>query len=142
MRNDTPARLKRLAIARERVARAQRARAESQLRGAEEAIEVLDAAQLEAEAEMRAASPNLHAPTLSVLEVGREVYGEHRGLATQTRDESQVARDAAVVVHDERLGNVNLREKLYEEHRRRRRAEVEKRFQREIDDLASRRGGG
>ena len=43
-------------------------------------------------------------------------------------------------VHDARVGNVNLRDKLYEEHRKRRQAAVEKAFQREMDDLASRRG--
>lgn len=139
MRNDTPAKLKRLAIARERSARVKRARAEQQLRGAEEAIESLDAEQLAAEAGLRAASESMGSSTLHILEVGREIYGEHRGLATESRDQQQVARDEAAERHDAQLGNVNRREKLYLEHRRRRQAEVEKAFQRELDDLASRR---
>ncbi|MEZ4265441.1 MAG: hypothetical protein R3F39_03605 [Myxococcota bacterium] len=141
MKNDMPAKLKRLAIARERAARGKRARAEQQLRGAEDAIESLDAEQLAAEAALRQTTQTLDGSTLHILDVGREIYGEHRDLATQSRDEQQVRRDEAVGVHDAHLGNVSLREKLYAEHRRRRQAEVEKAFQRELDDLASRRHG-
>jgi hypothetical protein len=140
MRNDMPAKLKRLAAAREMAARARRARAEHELRSAEQAIDDLDAEQRAAELALRQGAPTLDASTIHVLEVGREVYGEHRGIAAQTRDESQVQRDAAVEIHDARVGNVNLRDKLYEEHRKRRQAAVEKAFQREMDDLASRRG--
>lgn len=138
--NDIPAKLKKIARAKERRARMDRSTA---ARGVRESEEELDALEVEHEASERRLldTPPLDGEALAILGVGRQVHLEVRADTEEelaSREETLRERTAR---HYERLRQRHGKDKLYERERQRRRAEIERKHQRAIDDLTSARRG-